>query len=164
MKIIEGDILNSQEEYIVQQCNCLTITSSGLSKTLADKWSWADPYSKRRRIGSRNLAIEEDRDAPGTIRILSSNDKNVICMFAQWAPGKCQKYKSYPSYEIDTYPNRKIWFQKCLDLIADIDGIKSIAFPYKIGCGLAGGNWNDYYEMLEEFDKNTSIEVVIYKI
>jgi hypothetical protein len=26
-----------------------------------------------------------------------------------------------------------------------------IAFPYGIGCGLAGGNWKRYEEMIEEF-------------
>ena len=29
--------------------------------------------------------------------------------------------------------------------------LESVAFPYGIGCGLAGGNWEEYQAMLEEF-------------
>ena len=32
-----------------------------------------------------------------------------------------------------------------------IDGLESIAFPYLIGCGLAGGEWNDYKAAIESF-------------
>ena len=165
MKIIEADLLNSTEKYIIQQCNCLTVYSHGLSKSLSDKWSWADLYSTRSKIGNRNLAIENDRDKPGSIRILTSpnNDKNVICMFAQWVPNKPGKYKSYPKYEIDNYNNREKWFKECLNEILKIDNLESIAIPYMIGCGLAGGNWENYYKLLKEFDDQTNAEVIIYK-
>ena len=42
-----------------------------------------------------------------------------------------------------------------------------VAFPYKIGCGLAGGNWDvDYYPLLERFDsycQSVGIEVILCK-
>jgi hypothetical protein len=42
--------------------------------------------------------------------------------------------------------------------------IISIAFPYKIGCGLAGGKWEDYESMIYKFAKeNPNIKVKIYK-
>jgi O-acetyl-ADP-ribose deacetylase (regulator of RNase III) len=165
MKIVKGNILNSKEKYILQQCNCLTVRSHGLSKTLADKWEWADVYKNRRSLNNRNLAIESDRDEPGTIKILSSpdEDKMVICLFGQWAPSQPQKYKSYPKYEIDTYDNRKKWFKMCLDEIGELD-IDVVAVPWQIGCGLAGGNWSEYKEMLEEFEEKYEIECVLYQL
>jgi hypothetical protein len=165
MKIINKDILQSTEKYILQQCNCLTVRPHGLSKTLSDKWSWADPYSYRKSLNNRNLAIESDRDKPGTIKILSSpyNDKAIICMFAQWAPSQPQKYKSYPNYEIDTYQNRKKWFKDCLNYIKELD-IDAVAIPWQIGCGLAGGNWKEYLEILEEFEMNSDVKCTLYKL
>ena len=32
------NIIYAEEKYIMQQCNCLTITSHGLSKTLAESF------------------------------------------------------------------------------------------------------------------------------
>jgi hypothetical protein len=42
-------------------------------------------------------------------------------------------------------------------------GLKSVAMPYLIGCGLAKGNWNVVAAMIDaEFD-NSDIDVVLYK-
>ena len=38
----------------------------------------------------------------------------------------------------------------------------TIGFPYKIGCGLAGGDWNIVYNIIEEEFKDYNIE--IYKL
>ncbi len=158
MKIIKENILNSTEKYIAQQCNCLTVSAHGLSQSLADKWTWCHPYSSRSRLGRRNLAIEDDRDESGTIRILSSEnkDKNVICMFAQWAPSKPGKY-NYPNSDTDTYQNREKWFEECLDKILEIDDLESIAFPYQIGCGLAKGSWSIIANIIQRTVTNAII-------
>jgi len=165
MKIIQADLLTTKIKYIAHQCNCLTIRSHGLSKYIADNYPWADIYKSRKAIGRRNCAIEKNRDIPGTVKIIHSqnNTKAVICMFGQWAPSVPQKYKSYPNYEIDTYDNRAKWFEQCLNQMKTIK-TKSIAFPWKIGCGLAGGDWNLYKKLLEDFEKESGIEVVLYKL
>jgi O-acetyl-ADP-ribose deacetylase (regulator of RNase III) len=165
MEIIEGNILKAKETYLVQQCNCLTVTSHGLSKTLAKTYSWGDPYRNRKSLNYRNCAVPEDRDKPGTIKILQSpdNTKAIICMFAQWAPGKPQRYKSYPDIEMDTYSNRQKWFQECLERVEKIN-VTELAFPWKIGCGLAGGNWNKYYNMIKAFSDRTGIKCTLYRI
>jgi len=172
VKIVKGDLLNSNEEYIVQQCNCLTVSSHGLSKSISDKYGkWADPYCQRKRIGKRNLAQEQYRDKPGTIKILTSTPSdpkittvqpNVVCIFGQWVPGVPGKYKTYPKWEIDNYENRLKWFEEALLSIPS--DIKRLAFPYKIGCGLAGGNWNKYYKIIQKFEELSKCECIIYKL
>ena len=47
--------------------------------------------------------------------------------------------------------------------ITKIENLKSIAFPFKIGCNLAGGNWNNYLNMLEAFSSKVQAEVYIFK-
>ena len=47
--------------------------------------------------------------------------------------------------------------------IATIDGIKSVAFPAKIGCGLAGGDWLTYLRLIRRFAiDNPHITVAVY--
>ena len=44
--------------------------------------------------------------------------------------------------------------------------ITEIGIPYKLGCGLAGGDWDGVvYPMLQElFDKDSTITLYIYKL
>ena len=45
----------------------------------------------RRAVSNRNLAIQEDRGVPGTIKIMVSpecNEPDVICILAQWDFGR----------------------------------------------------------------------------
>lgn len=75
----------------------------------------------------------------------------------------------------DSKEKRKDYFKSALDQLADLlmmdpPGIgrdeiyNEIAFPYKIGCGLAGGNWEEYYDMLTVFSNKIDMPVKIYKI
>ena len=161
IKTVNGDLLNATENYIAQQCNCITCTPHGLSKSISNKFSHGDCYGKRGRL-SRNTAVEEDRSTPGTIEILKGKP-NIICIFGQWTPGKIN------SVWVDRYPKRNgkkettkdrlEWFKQGIKEIEN--QVKdTIAIPYKIGCGLAGGDWVTYKKILEE----SSAKFIIYKI
>jgi hypothetical protein len=52
----------------------------------------------------------------------------------------------------------------CLESITELKP-KSIGFPWKIGCGLAGGDWKTYYSVILEWSKkNPEIYCVFYKL
>jgi len=36
-----------------------------------------------------------------------------------------------------------------------------IALPFKIGCGMAKGNWSDYLRMIKDFAQKYNKEVVV---
>ena len=60
------------------------------------------------------------------------------------------------------------WFKdaidKFLEQVKNEDKI-NIAIPYEIGCGLAGGDWNDYYKVLSDYcNNNPKISITIYKL
>ena len=58
---------------------------------------------------------------------------------------------------------RQTWFLKCLDKIIHISDLKSIAFPYRIGCGTAGGSWKWYQQQLEKLAvKLPNVRIVVY--
>ena len=159
---ISGDLLCAKESYICQQCNCLTLKSHGLSKSISDKYEWANPYAIRPKKSANSTS---EPDEPGTIVEMShplKPDKypTVLCFMSQWCPGKPNKFNQYYSKEYaDTVSEREGWFQNCLDIL-DENEYSTVAVPYGIGCGLAGGNWTNYKKMLD----GCSTKVVVYKL
>ncbi len=179
--VVKGDLLQAKERYIAQQCNCMTVKSHGLSAQIASRYPYGDHYKTRQPIHyGRNSASAESRDIPGTIKVLispldgqissavdqTSNqvsaDPRIICMFAQWVPGKSGAFNQYyPGDYDDTPRNRQEWFLQCLKVMDEDPGINSpVAMPYTIGCGLAGGNWDVYQKMIVE----CKTEVVLYRL
>lgn len=148
---VRGNLLDAKEKYIAQQCNCVTVRPHGLSKSIAERWSHGDVYSGR-SAKSRNTAQEPD--TPGTVVITEGGPKEPVLLhlMAQWTPSKPGGYnRYYPSTYRDTSANRKAWFKECLDALEEhIPREEIIAVPFRIGCGLAGGNWTEYRKMLED--------------
>jgi O-acetyl-ADP-ribose deacetylase (regulator of RNase III) len=153
MLIEHGDLLESKADFIAHQCNCITTKSKGLSSLIFETFPYADIYSSRSKP-----------DKLGTIIVCGNgqDQRFVINMLAQYYPGKPKydlgkKPRSYPGqqpkYSRDSEERRLAAFQQCLDRIAEIPNIsgKTVAFPYGIGCGLAGGNWEKYEKILSDW-------------
>lgn len=150
-----GDLLEFVGGIIVQQCNCLTVKSHGLSKQIAQRFPSADPYTRRRPVGKRNLAISADRATPGTVW----REGRVVCFMAQWRPGKINSpyFGKYPESDPpETADQREKWFAECLAELASKEPLQ-VAFPDHIGCGMAGGNWVQYERMIHEFAERLPI-------
>jgi hypothetical protein len=182
----EGDILDVTEGIIVQQCNCVCIRPHGLSKAIADKWPWADPYSGRKQMGKRNMAAFESWDTPGTWMghgsFATDCKLTVVDLFAQLDFGVAMdhpKYEKPPAWrqnryrlcaakfknQPDTMANRLGWFYKaldrlCMSLLKETD---TVYFPYKIGCGLAGGHWPDYHTVIKALQQTCPAQFVILR-
>lgn len=162
-KYVRGDLLEATTEYIVQQNNCTGIKAAGLSESISKKWPGINIYSERRK-GKGNTCVKEDESGPGTIFLYEFEDtkddelKGVICAFAQVTPGKQNPEQN------DSAKERQQYFLECLEQILLLEP-KSVGFPYKIGCGLAGGNWLIYEKMIQDWSKrNPEIDVVIYQM
>ena len=41
--------------------------------------------------------------------------------------------------------------------------ITKICFPYRIGCGLAGGVWQHYQQLIDDFSRSVTQSVIIAK-
>lgn len=92
-------------------------------------------------------------------------------MFTQFAPGKSNAYYKKVSELAgidDSTTQRLVWFKQCLSALAEelnMDKeIHSIAVPWKIGCGLAGGQWSLYEAAIKEFAGIVKHRVVIHKL
>lgn len=145
IEIIKGNLLDATEQYIAHQCNCVSSGSgAGLARAIFDKFPYSNIYKNR-----------TEPDTPGTIIIKD----NVIAILGQYYPGG-PLFKGNK----DTYNDRLAYFTKALVYISDIKDLKSIAFPFNIGCGLAQGKWKDYKVMIEvlNHDCKDKVKIVIY--
>ena len=140
---IIGDILEYIDSgFIVHQCNCVTRSAKGLAKKIFDKYPEANIYSDGTVRRSGDVIIRG----------------RIINLIGQYYPGK-------PKYKNDTREIRENNFNNALKKIQLIIPEHSkIYFPYNIGCGLAGGNWNNNFNMIKLFAKNNpKLNVVIVK-
>jgi len=164
---IIGSLLDSDAQFIVHQTNCRHKPPGlGLAKHVFTKWPHSDVYSPR-----APWTRGHQYDKPGTITVLGGGhgataacraSRGVINLFGQDWQGK--KEKSAKSWE-ESRGMRLEWFSQAVDAISQIPNLKSVAFPYKIGCNLAGGNWNAYRKVLEGLAlKCPKVRVVVYKL
>jgi len=149
LKIVDGDLLDATEDYLAHQCNCCSTGAKALAELMFDKYPHANSYNKRIKNNKSTYS------KPGTIEVFD----NVINMYAQY-------YPAFGKYNNDSVVKRVEWFKACLVDISKIKDIKlkTIAMPFNIGCGAAGGDWNVYYKMIEEFATKEKIHVTLYKL
>ena len=107
-------------------------------------------------------------DTPGSITIRGGGGtglRGVVNLFGQNFQSK--KEKNVKTFE-ESLALRLKWFKMGLDEIRkQLPDLKSIAFPFQIGCGLAGGDWNVYLNEIERFANSfddRDVDVVVYKL
>lgn len=156
-----GDLLDATQDYICHQVNCGGRMASGVAKAIRAKWpevyyEYRAKYDEAEDFASNNKyeAIAADY-LLGHIQTVNADNEGryVINMFAQQTYGYdgCR----YTSYDA---------FQQCLDEIKTfVDKGSSLAFPWKIGCGLGGANWEVIRTMITE-TLAADYEVWIYKL
>ena len=158
IKIMKGSIFDAKEKYICHQCNCITLKGGHLSKDMFDRFPYANIYKTRQRITD----WKESRDKPGNIDIRGNgrDQRFVINMLAQVFPSTPR----FPNSSSDGTLARERYFKKCLEKIEQIENLGSVAFPFCIGCGAAGGDWVNYSKMIQDFSDRIKFDVVIYKL
>ena len=149
MITIENDnILNASENIICQQVNTCGVMGSGLAKQIRDRnpeiflkyKKYCDSHSKQEMMG-KVLCYP--------IGLL----KYVCCIFGQENFGRNKNivYTDYGALE------------KGFEIVKDecIKNNWTIAIPYGIGCGLANGDWNIVFGIINKvFD---DINITLYK-
>jgi len=156
LKIINGNLLDSDCQYIAHQCNCYSRRGAGLASAIFKAFPWADVYSSRFERG-------DDASLFGSITVHSDPKRGrryVINIYGQLKPGKTSPGR-------DSSASRLEAFGKALDQIAELPELESIGFPYGIGCGLAGGDWNEYEKLLEDFAEQVGercVSVILYRL
>ena len=167
IKIIQGSVLDAQEDYVLQQCDCLSTQPKDLDLDYKKEFPWADVYGMRAPMnGFRNIATNDSRGKPGEIQQFpaGTEEPTVIAMFSQICPGRpFTGFNKNKRFKDDTAENRVKWFTQCLEEITKLNP-ESIALPDQLGCYRNGADWEIYSDIIQEFaDKNPQCYIYIYK-
>lgn len=134
IKVIDGDLFDATAPIICHQVNCQGKMGSGVAKQICAK------YPAVYRQYMYLCGDKSPSELLGHAQFIYGTDKIVVNMFAQ------DKY-GYDGCRYTDYPA----FTQCLHGIAKkVASGETIAMPYKIGCGLAGGDWNTVYGLIEK--------------
>ena len=139
LTVVHGSLLDSKLQILGHQCNCRTSSARGLARDLFERYPYANIYKQKDRI-------------PGTNKYSFGDGPIIVGMLAQDYPGRSQG------------EDRLRWFRECLSELKRFmkeHSLDTVGFPHGIGCGLAGGRWEDYLALLTEFAKNYN--VVLYR-
>lgn len=152
MQIIENsNLLDIKEGIICHQVNCVGVMEAGIALQIKNKW----PDIYKQYISLCKIFKNSPATLLGKVQDITINDKLVIAnCFGQIYPG---------SGLMTCYEAWKLIIKHLLD-IDHYFGELSIHFPYMIGCGLAGGDWNVLYLILENGFKDHNVNVFLHKL
>ena len=155
----KGNLLKSDCDYICQQVNCQGKMNSGISKQIREKW----PIIYQNYMAKCNFSHPSGYIRPelllGDIQIVGLWDdynetkfhQSVINMYSQLNYG--YDGRRYTSYDA---------FWNCVNLIKQsVPTDKKIGFPYNIGCGLGGANWNVILAMIDTVLTDYTVEIYV---
>ena len=143
----KGNIVTDNYPIFCHQVNCKGVMGAGLAKQIREKYPEVFEEYEKKCIFGRNL---------GTIQAVRLHDGRIcVNIFAQKGFGVGRIYTDYTA------------FAECLKRLsgllnsAGMNRFDTFAFPYGIGCGLAGGDWNIIYGMIEGFSETVKQKVII---
>lgn len=162
MKYVKDDIFNSNADAILHQVNCQGVMGSGIAKQIKEKYPAVFKYykalcdgdkktrkklgfSKSSLLGWAQVCYKEDY-LVGHVK----DTQVIVNLFAQDRYGK--DGRCYTDYSA---------LNKCLEQVNKRFAGKSVAIPYLMGCGLAGGDWNIVSKLIEE--TLTDCDVILYE-
>lgn len=141
VRLIRGNLLDSDAKYICQQVNCQGAMGAGLAKQIAEKW----PNVKREYVKFCD-SKKQKQDLLGDVQLVAANggfqkkdDPFVLNIFGQFYYGHDGVYTDYSALIRA--------FRKMNQLYKG----ERLAFPYGFGCGLAGGEWQDVEALIVKY-------------
>jgi len=143
----KGDIVAGRYPVFCQQVNCKQVMGAGLAKQIRN--AYPEVYREYKH---------EPAKLGNILPVFTTDGRICINMYAQDGFGKDRRYTDYVAF--------KTCLGKIIRLVAEHHILPEvpIAFPYAIGCGLAGGDWNLIQGMLEDFSKEIPNKVVIVSL
>jgi len=146
IKMVDDNILQATEDIIAHQVNSMGVMGSGIAKQIKEKYPEVfDQY--------RKFFINNKFTALGKCQIVKTEDNKYIAnLFGQYNYGRDKQYTDYKALEEALFSLK----------VSAKDHKKSVAIPFNIGCGLAGGSWEVVYKIIEEVFQD--YDVTLYRL
>ena len=149
-------VLNKKYDYFCHQVNCQGVMGAGIAAQIAKIYPKVK-YEEQKYWSLNYIRNHDTKSLLGQILAVKTEDgRTCVNMHAQDLYGRekiC--YTDYEAFD------RCLIKLKCL-LLKEPDTL-TVGFPYKIGCGLAGGDWEKIQPMLEDFAGSIKQNVYIVK-
>ncbi|WP_079709807.1 macro domain-containing protein [Paraliobacillus ryukyuensis] len=146
IKIVEGNILNTDKNIIGHQVNCIGVMGAGLAKQIKNKY----PIAFEQYKGLVDSHIEKRKLLGKHQIVIVDKNKYVSNLFGQESIGTQKQQTDYLA--LSESLNRLSSMAKSLNL--------SVALPHGIGCGLAGGDWEIVYDLIDSAFKDYEVTLV----
>ena len=161
INIVNGNIFDTHCNIICHQVNCQGVMGHGIAKQVKEKYKgvfneykrYCDAHADNREaMLGEALIVDVDYGAAVLDWLVNKERKYIANIFGQltYGTGLRTNYKALV-LGLEVVAN----FAKEHNL--------SVAIPYKIGCGLAGGDWNKVNILIEGVFAGTGIEVLMYR-
>lgn len=165
---VEGSLLKDIKPYsvILHQVNCLGKMGAGLAAQLNKKFDglWKS-YHEYCSWFQEDYNGKSHRDQIlGTWHVFKPKGRNDLIICNAFG----QEYVSREKQMTDFDAWRKIFSKleiqtKNINKTLPANRQWKIHAPYKMGCGLGGGDWQEMYSLIEEYFKNSPVEFIIHK-
>lgn len=159
IEIVNGDLFKSDLPIIAHQTNCLGVMGAGIAKSIKNKWNNVF-------IQYKNLCtnVIDKHNLLGKIQLCATNDtpiKYIVNLFGEYSFTKSVTPYENRHTDYDALRNALTVLKEKLVFL----GFDKVGIPYKLGCGLAGGDWEGVvYPMLQEIFNDNTITLYIYKL
>lgn len=147
----DGDLLRSDCTTIMHQANCCSVMGAGIAKSIAQMYPEAEKIDKEFRLNYK------DRFGWFT-KAKAENGVTIVNLYGQLKPGRgLQTNYEMLEKSIDR-------FFKWTENGTTKANLQKIGVPYKMGCGLAGGDWAIVEKILERQSEEHNVNIFIYKL
>jgi O-acetyl-ADP-ribose deacetylase (regulator of RNase III) len=143
---VQGDLITSDCDVIAHGCNCFNTWGAGIARQLRTVHTEAFEADWK--------TLRGDKDKLGTYTDAVSHGRRVFNLYTQYAYGNNTRHCDYDAIKSSLESMRD-----ALRVTDEIEGAK-IGLP-KIGCGLAGGDWNVVEGIIEEVFSGIDIYVYV---
>lgn len=159
IEIVNGDLLKADLPVIAHQTNCLGVMGAGIAKSIKNKWNNVF-------IQYKNLCtnVIDKHNLLGKIQLCATNDtpiKYIVNLFGEYSFIKSVAPYENRHTDYNALRNALTMLKEKLVFLS----FDKVGIPYKLGCGLAGGDWDGVvYPMLQEIFNDNTITLYIYKL
>lgn len=158
IKEVYGSIFDNLPEYsvLVHQCNAKGWMGAGIAKEIAKRW----PNSFK-EYHEYCCWFKDGRESEilGTFVGVKISPTFIICnAIAQITVGRSKQQTDYDAWEVLC---KKL--EQQTRRVNKVTGKNwTLHVPFKIGCGLGGGLWENMMEIFERYFANSSVDLIIH--
>lgn len=163
LNIVKGDLLSVVEGVIAHGCNCKNGFGSGVAGAIAKKWPGVkDAYHQKfDKYGWRLGDVQMVRIDGEPVKEVGNNEffaQKGRLIIANCATQFNYNPKTGPHLDYDA-------LERCMIKVLRLcwEQMLPLAIP-KIGCGLAGGNWETVQEIINRVNLDWKVPITVYEL